>query len=650
MNKYKKTAIDLIENNYHVMPVVDKRPIVKNFQNIRGYKILDTNYNFAWDSCNGIGILCGSDSNIICLDIDIIDEENPELIEFKKELLSMLPPIYCGMQGNPKKPYARFFQYNGERNRNYNFIHVEVISGNKKQKVIPPSLNPDSKTEYKWIGRSLHEVDNDELPLLDPKILDFLDNKNKEYKKLYKNKNIKIKNQGRNNKLVSECFNYFKKGLHVGDVAHLIYKLDKEIHVDKPLFSDKLEFPNDYKNPIYAAYKFASSVFNTYVDEIFKNNKIPPQFIPLDEDKNTDYLEYKMFFNKTLKGSKKDFIDNVLKIKSNDGLWRPVGNKIESLKSIATDYGLKPGFLKSHFSRYEDELKADYLFKLEDWDKHDHIAEILSYVGCSNLPNHLLCELFKEWLSKLVRRLKYQEQNTMIILHGDQNVGKDNFIYNLLNGFKPYFTNFTDTIQEKDIYMQMAQNIVLNVSEYDRLSRKHPGFIKDLITRDVSNFRPSHMQYLESFLMRSSFIGSTNTTDFLTDHTGNRRFWIVLDTKIDWTYPKDRASQVVAQAFHLADINYVASNEAKALVKQTANDLSPDDIEQSVIEAYNHHLSTTYPLAKSGEKYNQSQIYNVLYAVQKETGLKSIRSVKSILKRHGAQHRDEKSRSWQLIS
>ncbi|MFZ8934075.1 MAG: bifunctional DNA primase/polymerase, partial [Bacteriovoracaceae bacterium] len=146
---------NFLERNLPIVPLNGKRPFVEkwnefNFNNNESLR--------KFPHCN-IGLKTGKHSGIIALDIDTLD---PTL---QKKINDLLPPLYAGRLGNPKKLPLRFFQYNNEQSRKYHALGVEILStGN--QCVMPPSMHPETKKPYTYIGHNLLDIDIDDLPLL----------------------------------------------------------------------------------------------------------------------------------------------------------------------------------------------------------------------------------------------------------------------------------------------------------------------------------------------------------------------------------------------------------------------------------------------------------------------------------------------------
>lgn len=165
------------ELNMTVVPAVDKRPFVKNWETASAEIIL--NNKGAWARANGLNIVLGKTSGIIVVDIDIIKKNNPVLFE---RVMALLPPAGIVQRiGNPIKQPSRFFQYSGETARKLNAIQVEILSDGNNC-CLPPGWNHQSKTNFKWVGQSLLDIDADDLPILSEEVIGKLIELNEEIK------------------------------------------------------------------------------------------------------------------------------------------------------------------------------------------------------------------------------------------------------------------------------------------------------------------------------------------------------------------------------------------------------------------------------------------------------------------------------------
>jgi P4 family phage/plasmid primase-like protien len=193
----KALAEQYYEQGLPVLPVGgDKRPLLgTGWHSLYEGQVFETQYQRAWAKAQGIGLYLGKPSGVICLDIDIL-ESDEALAEVRRELLSLLPPVFCGRNGNPEKPTARFYRYSGETGEKFNQISVELLStGN--QVLIPPSYHAGAQVHYEWVGTSLLHVDADDLPYLDESILVWLREENSKRKKKTKVSDLLRQHPGR---------------------------------------------------------------------------------------------------------------------------------------------------------------------------------------------------------------------------------------------------------------------------------------------------------------------------------------------------------------------------------------------------------------------------------------------------------------------
>lgn len=157
-------------------PLFGKRPFLDKWEETNlGTIYLDKTYRTKNDKTiyltkANIGLLCGSPSGVICIDIDTPD------LEIQQIILDNLPETPVMKKG--KKGVNFFYRHNGESTVNYKNPILkkdnlfELISTGR-QTVLPPSIHPDSKKAYEWCDRdgnsrsiSLLNVELDSLPYL----------------------------------------------------------------------------------------------------------------------------------------------------------------------------------------------------------------------------------------------------------------------------------------------------------------------------------------------------------------------------------------------------------------------------------------------------------------------------------------------------
>ncbi len=149
--KYQDLGLVVIPLSMKDKDGAGKAPAVANWQQ------KDTDYDFIVDRCDNIGIVCGPESGIVCIDVDRKDRG---MCYFKKMIeLYGLPK--CPMQITPNGGWHCLFKFNRERMTNMDPKIKGVRINNMKigidfwiqhcQFVVEPSVNHAVNRPYKWI-------------------------------------------------------------------------------------------------------------------------------------------------------------------------------------------------------------------------------------------------------------------------------------------------------------------------------------------------------------------------------------------------------------------------------------------------------------------------------------------------------------------
>lgn len=134
----------------------------------------------------------------------------------------------------------------------------------------------------------------------------------------------------------------------------------------------------------------------------------------------------------------------------------------------------------------------------------------------------------------------------MLILEGAQGLRKSTLLATLAGDW------FADTglvLGEKDSYQQLQGRWLYEFPELDAFSKADVTKIKAFIASVADYFRASFDKRARDYPRQLVFGGSTNEDHYLTDPTGNRRFWPVRVTRpidIDWV--KENRDQLFAEA------------------------------------------------------------------------------------------------------
>jgi len=111
-----------------------------------------------------------------------------------------------------------------------------------------------------------------------------------------------------------------------------------------------------------------------------------------------------------------------------------------------------------------------------------------------------------------------------LILEGSQGAGKSSVTRIL---FGPWTDDELGDIGSKDTAMRLRGIWCIELAELDALDRKESTSIKAFLTRRIDRYRPPYGKREIEVPRQCVFIGTTNREDYLSDSTGNRRFWTV---------------------------------------------------------------------------------------------------------------------------
>ena len=265
-------ANKLFEKNLIVIPIKDKKPYSKSWQTT-------TEFPNNWNTANGVGILLGEKSGIICLDFDVpIGDERAE------KILKLLPPILCGAVGNPNRPAGIFFKYNGEKTT---CGPIEILSTGT-QKAVPPSAHPEHGN-YTWVGSDIVDIDVDDLPILPPEVLEILNaTPVEDVAETVEDGRCR---HGSNNLLSALGVKLFYQGFDFKQIVSELLSADEEYNKDAQFtyFSCPKRGENARIEPEMAAWKFVLRIYSKHVpklefDETFFGDDILAGFTVENED------------------------------------------------------------------------------------------------------------------------------------------------------------------------------------------------------------------------------------------------------------------------------------------------------------------------------------------------------------------------------
>ena len=116
----------------------------------------------------------------------------------------------------------------------------------------------------------------------------------------------------------------------------------------------------------------------------------------------------------------------------------------------------------------------------------------------------------------------------IMILQGDQGVGKSTFWRRLATHHDWFCESLTDIGDSKKCFEQISSSWLVNIDELAGLrSQKDVTRVKTFLTQTHDDYRAPYKSEQERIQRHCVFVGTTNETSFLSDRSGNRRFLLI---------------------------------------------------------------------------------------------------------------------------
>jgi predicted P-loop ATPase len=210
---------------------------------------------------------------------------------------------------------------------------------------------------------------------------------------------------------------------------------------------------------------------------------------------------------------------------------------------------IKPDYLYLDLMDYGIESSKDFVvdnfFKLAEKNQYDPLTEYLEgcYAKYGDSTLHLLdtpaktylkttediydVYLRKTLIAAAARALSAGcKVDTVFVLYGAEGLQKTTF-FEILAG-QWFEGGLGGNVGDTNEMMKMAASWICEWGEIERIfGQKDTSTIKAFLTRREDVFRRPWGRTMEKTPRRSIIVASTNRDDFLSDPTGNRRYWVV---------------------------------------------------------------------------------------------------------------------------
>lgn len=175
-------------------------------------------------------------------------------------------------------------------------------------------------------------------------------------------------------------------------------------------------------------------------------------------------------------------------------------------------------------------LQWDGVARIDNWLVRFCNAQLTNAEGENIEP--YVNTVGRKWLISAVARALDPgcQVDTVLILESVQGIGKTS-AFRILGA--QWATDSAVSVEDKDASMMAASTWIIELGELDTLRKADSSAVKSFLTRRVERFRPPYGRVIENMPRRCVFVGSTNKDEYLTDPTGNRRYWPIACSDAD---------------------------------------------------------------------------------------------------------------------
>lgn len=292
----------------------------------------------------------------------------------------------------------------------------------------------------------------------------------------------------------------------------------------------------------------------------------------------------------------------------------------------------------------------DYLDALE-WDGVRRVNTWFhKYMGATG-DKAYVSAVGRKLLVAMVARVyepgvKYDQ---VVILEGDQGEGKSTLLRHLVGDDR--FTDSNIDVTNKDCVQAIQGKWLIELGELSSMKKADVDDLKTFISRTADELRLPYARLPDKFPRQCVFVGTTNNTEYLTDPSGNRRYWPVRVNRCDFDAVKRDRDQLFAEAsllYSAGEALYLerGSDEEKAAIKAQAAKMRHDIWEDELAEFFDKEESKNESKRKFPSKSFRmldlfSDAVDGPFAAQKQGQYEQMR-IAAALKKLGFKQKNER--------
>ena len=188
----------------------------------------------------------------------------------------------------------------------------------------------------------------------------------------------------------------------------------------------------------------------------------------------------------------------------------------------------------------------------------------------------------QRWLISAVARALEPgcQVDTVLVLEGKQGIRKTS-AFRVLGG--AWFSDTSIALGDKDSIMLVATTWIVELAELASLRKNETEAHRAFFTKRHDKCRLPYARTMTTAARRAVFVGTTNDENYLTDPTGNRRYWPVRCERIDLEALERDRDQLWAEAvvlYRAGERHWLTDDE-----QLTANEQTDERMVESTIES-----------------------------------------------------------------
>lgn len=197
--------------------------------------------------------------------------------------------------------------------------------------------------------------------------------------------------------------------------------------------------------------------------------------------------------------------------------------KIKGVNDQAIDGYLRVIADEGRFNPVCDMLKGT------PWDGTDRLPGLFEILGLSDSFDKTLV---RKWLIQGVAMAFNDETHPVgaegvLTLQGEQGIGKTEFFRRLAVDPAWFEEGLSLDMSNKDSIIRSISCWICELGELDSTTRREQSALKGHLTAATDNVRAPYARAATRAPRRTSFCATVNPDAFLTDPTGNRRYWVI---------------------------------------------------------------------------------------------------------------------------